>query len=518
MKRNLVLLLPLLISVTSCQWSRNDTTTSGEESIDLTPVDISEDNVTTIKRNQKDFASNNARDLDYLPSIGEPKVLVIPVWFTDSSDYISNKDNVLEDIKTAYFGSSEETGWESVSSYYEKESFGRLKMDGVVSPWYECGKHSTEFYSNGSATNTLVSDATNYYFNNNPEENRKDYDIDQNGYLDAVMLIYGAPEYISLRNGNASNLWAYCSWLLRPSLKNIDNPGPNVFFWASYDFMYSSGDNALSRAGSYYGLGDTSHCVVDSHTFIHEMGHAIGLNDYYDYDNRSNSPAAGFSMQDHNVGGHDPYSLMTYNWVEPFIPTETMRINLRPFQETHDLILLTNGWNEFDSPFDEYLLLEFYTPTGLNKHDVDYRYSNYSKGPSASGIRLWHVDGRLLYGNGFSFRGSRMTSDPLIEGYKVTNAFSNSTNGTQFLNPERYGKYNELQLIRNDVNEEYVSYTWLEDSHLFGDGDHFDIKNYSLQFPNATLTNKKEAFCWEFDVKITEKDGSPLAVIDVKKV
>ena len=40
------------------------------------------------------------------PSLGESKLLVIPVWFTDSSDFIANKDNVRNDIETAYIGTS----------------------------------------------------------------------------------------------------------------------------------------------------------------------------------------------------------------------------------------------------------------------------------------------------------------------------------------------------------------------------------------------------------------------------
>ena len=53
--------------------------------------------------------------------MGKANILVIPVWFTDSSNYIleDNKDNVREDIQTSYFGSNDETGWRSVKTYYE---------------------------------------------------------------------------------------------------------------------------------------------------------------------------------------------------------------------------------------------------------------------------------------------------------------------------------------------------------------------------------------------------------------
>ena len=42
-----------------------------------------------------------------LPSIGNPNVLVIPVEFTDCKA----PSSMVEDLKTAFFGTSEQTGW-----------------------------------------------------------------------------------------------------------------------------------------------------------------------------------------------------------------------------------------------------------------------------------------------------------------------------------------------------------------------------------------------------------------------
>ena len=76
----------------------------------------------------KDLFNNSSYVLSTTPSVGEANILVIPVWFTDSSTYISasNKENVREDIHAAYFGTNEETGWRSVKTYYEEESHGAL--------------------------------------------------------------------------------------------------------------------------------------------------------------------------------------------------------------------------------------------------------------------------------------------------------------------------------------------------------------------------------------------------------
>ena len=138
--------------------------------------------------------------------------------------------------------------------------------------------------------------------------------------------------------------------------------------------MYSS-DKASQRTGkSSYGNGDTRYCNVDAHTFIHEMGHVLGLQDYYDYDGIGTA-VGGFTMQDNNVGGHDPYSVIAYGWAQPYIPTNTVTLTINDFQSSHDVVLLAN--HTVNSPFDEYLLVELYTPTGLNKFDTDYRYKYY---------------------------------------------------------------------------------------------------------------------------------------------
>ena len=339
---------------------------------------------TEMRYTYSDYQANSFYgNMDACPTVGNPKLLIIPIWFTDSKNFIatSARDNVRIDIALAYLGSAEETGWHSVSSFYAEESGGKVHLNGTVSDWYEINKASTYYYEETESESepgkvpSLVDQAANWYFTNHPSESRRDYDSDGNGHLDGVMLIYGAPDYGSNPVGDVEepdnqNLWAYCFWT--GENPNTSSPTANVFFWASYDFIYDS-SKAYTRTGkkSSYGGGNCSHCTVDAHTFIHEMGHVFGAEDYYDYSSQF-CPAGGFSMQDMNVGGHDPYSVLAYGWSDPYIPTESCELTLHPFQSSKELILLTPQWNAYDSPFDEYLLLELYTPTGLNKFDSDY--------------------------------------------------------------------------------------------------------------------------------------------------
>ncbi len=485
---------------------------------------------TEMKLTYDDYAANSAYFTDSCPTVGQPKLLIIPIWFTDSSNYISSdkKDNVKSDIETAYFGASSETGWRSVKTYYEELSAGKVSLTGTVSDWYEVNASLEEYgpvNAGGVLTNKLVATVTDWYFTNNPKESRTDYDTNGDGFLDGVMLIYGAPDCYSnstFKKNGYGNLWAYCYWLWENE-SNITNPNPNAFFWASYDFMYSA-SKAKTRVGSNYGGGDTSHCNIDTHTYIHEMGHVFGLQDYYDYSNQCR-PAGGFSMQDYNVGSHDAYSVLASGWADPYIPTESCEIVISTFQESKDLILLTPSWNDIDSPFDEYLLLELYSPTGLNEFDSTYQYnSRYPLGPDSLGIRLWHVDARLshytTYDDDEELSADNISVDPRV-GTGSVHIMSNTYykedgEGKSHLSPlgKEYANYNLLQLIRNDKSETYQPTSYFTKSSLFKEGDSFSMDEFSSQFVNGTELNSGKSLGWSFTIKSM---NSSQAIIELTK-
>ena len=490
-----------------------------------------EEYIEEIKYTYDDYTANNSYELDSCPT-DDGKLLVIPVWFSDSSTFISTskKASVKSDIEKAYFGTKEETGWNSVKSYYEEESLNSLTLNGTVSDWYETGTSYSQYAnesSGGQATMSLVSTATDWYFQNNKSESRKDYDRNGDGYLDGVMLIYAAPDYSVLGNQNYSNLWAYCYWLQDEGNKSVATPGPNTFFWASYDFMY--GSNTVSshtgKSSSYYS-GDTRYCNIDAHTYIHEMGHVFGLEDYYDYGDGRYNPAGGFSMQDYNVGGHDPYSVMAYGWANPYVPTESCEITLNPFVSSHDLILLTPSWNGIGSPFDEYLLLELYTPTGLNELDSTYSYCDTILGATKTGIRLWHVDARLAYSTSLDSEGypaysaSKLTTNPSYNAvYGVYHAFSNTYDDADYgsILGSSYYKYDLLHLIRNDTSLGYKTTSTFGNSSLFADGSSFKMSSYASQFPNSGKLDSGKTLGWNFSVSITGSGENAKATINLVK-
>ena len=484
----------------------------GERIVSECSVVVGEENSiskSTLLYTYDEYNTYSAYGFDNTPLAGNPKLLVIPIWFNDSDTFISMdyREYVRDDIRKAFFGTNEETGWRSVKTFYEEEAKGAITLEGTVAEWHELTE-SYEDYLPASMgqykTQELLISASTAYFANHTSESRTDYDSNNDGFLDGVILIYAAPDYNNL-GLDSGNLWAYTSWTL--DVPQVGNPVPNIFFWGSYDFMYSSGIDAYSRTElSAYGRGDTRHCNVDAHCFIHEMGHAFGLQDYYDYSGQ-HSPAGGFNMQDMNVGGHDAYSVMAFGWAKPYIPTESQTIIINDFQSSHDMILLAN--HEVTSPFDEYLLLELYSPTGLNKFDSDYHYSDrYPLGPRNTGVRVWHVDARLTQWTGYSW-SKTLTTNP-TDG-DVYHAMSNTyyatwTNAYSPLGKD-YADYNTLQLIRREGRSPYMG-----NSSLFNYGSSFTQNAYAEQFVRTQRMNDGKALGWSFSVDALDETSAAITV------
>lgn len=465
---------------------------------------------TKLNYTYSDYCSNYYRTSNAIPNVGEPNLLIIPVYFSNSSTFIpeDKKETVKNDIQTAFFGTKEEVGFESVSSYYSTLSSGKCTLKGKVTDWISI-EDSYEYYAlEEENTSSLCTEIVDRYFTESGEDRTK-YDLDKNGFLDGVVLIYGCPDYenLKLTNSGATNLWAYTNWIANKA--NADTPTVCNFMWASYDFMYSR-SVGYTKTGYRAGGGDgtNSDLILDTHIFIHETGHMFGLSDYYDYSYQY-SPAGAFSMQDHNIGSHDPYSVMALGWCDPYIPSESCTIELNTFQSSRECIVLSNSWNELNSPFDEYMIIELWSPDGLNKFDHDHKYQgSRATGPDEIGIRLWHVDARLVYD---TLRdATKTTCDPTYKSSKVAHMMSNTYSGSSYSRAytsplgSAYTNYNLLQLIRNEEVETYQPHNSFDKFSLFKNGSKFSMNTFGKQFVNKGKLNSNKVLGWTFTVEITD--------------
>lgn len=448
-----------------------------------------------LKYNYKDIYENsvyaNIRTA-FCPSEGTINYLVIPVRFTD---YNLNETTAKQNIEKAFFGESKSNGWNSVKTFYETASNGKLEINGKVSEWYKPLTATTVYGNDAAAINALAENAVEWYFAQNPSENRADYDYDNNGTLDSVAIIYGCPDSSEEWGKNLPNFWGK---VIRPEYiegPDVSSPTLGFFMWASYSDV---------NTDTFPGRNS-----VDSHVYIHETGHLFGLEDYYDYGPNKFSPAGGFITMEYNTGGQDPFSCLALGWAKAVVPLTSCTIDLKDFQNGHEVIVLSSTPDAFESPFDEYIIIELYAPTGLNKFDATYtwRHSDVYKGALTAGIRIWHVDARLIkatVSSGVvSWSADEFYTDPTVG--KTDTAFTNSweIDGRISALGAAYKDYSLLFAVRNNKETTFTpdrGSNFSADT-MFYAGDTFDVPAYSSQFVNGTKLNGGGDLGWSVGIE-----------------
>ena len=437
-----------------------------------------------------DLQKYSLYDWAYAPSKDKLNVLIIPVAFTNS---VNDTEAILNDINTAFSGTEEETGWESVSTYFEKCSYGSFDIDFTVAPeWYQSSlSKNTAGKMSGLDTGKLGQEAVDWYRDNYSNDNCKEFDADENGYIDITIMIYAEHNYQTAGNNN-SNFWAYC---FSKQGYDMDTESPNVnnFLWASYDFMYS-----VNGAGS-------KNIKIDAHSYIHEFGHALGLDDYYNY-NGGSSPAGEFDMQDNNVGDHNSFSKFALGWSKPYVVYGNSEITLKSsaLYENQSILIPAGGFDEWNgSPFDEYILLDFYTPEGLNEFDVKHKYDSQNiQGPDAYGIRAYHIDARLY--NVLSF-GSSFRYDKYIDKVNskslVVVAANNTDGGSYATKVTEAQDFKLLHLLSATKNDRFSkSVRTFQEDDLFQEGDVFTMNDFKSYFVNSGLMNDEQELGFSFEI------------------
>ena len=320
--------------------------------------------------------------LDGCPTVGSPAVLVIPIEFSDAK--ASSKGCQISNIVTAFTGKNLDYYY-SVEEYYYISSYGKLDLDiTVVDSWF-CPEYSSNYYANLTDSDgyfngdQVILDEALAYLSGIMD--LSDFDSDGNGIIDAVVMIN------TLEIGDDDFHWAYRYWNYYVDDNNYyyeyDGVSANDYLWASYFFMQESYDE---NGDAYY--DDSS--VMNTYTYIHEFGHILGADDYYDTSNAGNHPLDGCDVMDGMTGDHNPYTKFNLGWIttSKLVTTNTsLTLTLNSFTETGDSIIIANNWNDSLGAYQEYYVIVYYTMTGLNGGDAGYF--------SRDGIIVYHVNSSL---------------------------------------------------------------------------------------------------------------------------
>lgn len=425
-----------------------------------------------------------------IPSTGAYHLLVIPVQFSDKP--IS--DEQMDRLGKAFNGTSADTGWESVNSYYKKSSYGKLDMTfDVQKPfvtdknykYYEdySGKITVDGETITKTGDILLLELALAYYAQSLDLTK--YDTDNDGIIDAVYLIYSAPVTYDSEANADSIYWAYVTTYPTETQK-YDGLEVGYYLFAGFDFMDehtgNSNDTYLGQEGytPYKGL------KIMAETYIHETGHLLGLDDYYDYEDAKGSGEGlgGADMMDYNVGDHNAYSKLILGWVDPTVITTTQTVTINAFESSGQFLMVLLDYD--GTSFSEYLLIDLYANTGLNSLGASQQnsllyYDSTTKVGAEYGVRIYHISSSIKtpynddYGS-FTDNNNSVSDTALI---KLVEADGEK----KFASTEGYAESTDLWMAGDSLLSAFSNYARNDNKKV-----NFDIRINSVSKTSATIT------------------------------
>ena len=307
-----------------------------------------------------------------LGSVGEQKILMVSVEFPDCKN---EKDYTREEIFDIAFGPANERSrsypLESITAYYERSSYGRLHLTGDVYK-YTAKKNLKEYEEN---SDTLVDEIMKAL---DPEINYNNYDAATDSVLDTLLMALPAAANPDMLYDSP---WWPCSY--------------QYSGWKRYDGV-RAGNICMGAWPLYDRSGFNS-------TWVHELGHAMGLPDYYYYENPIGNGdglpgEAGYAMMDEAMGDMTAFDKLMYGWYTTdnvhIYEGGTQTFRLESSQDAPGCIIIPRG--ELDGYLSEFFILEYITDTGNNARGFSgkYTYTLFE----GSGVRVLHCDSEVCEG------------------------------------------------------------------------------------------------------------------------
>jgi M6 family metalloprotease-like protein len=287
-----------------------------------------------------------------LPSLGNVKIPALLIAFKDYPATVP-----VDTVRSILFGDGiSGPPHDSLRNFYRRSSYGNLEIDGSVLGWYTTAYNRSQVAQTTEGREKLIQEALNYYDQQGHDFSQ--YDNDQNGQIDYLAVMWTGP----------AGDWATFWW------------GWNIP-WADGSFKVDG-----KTLGNYSWQWEDR----DPRVVIHETGHALGLPDYYDYDDAI-GPRGGVGGLDIMDGGgdHNCFSKFLLGWVTPYsTPLGEHVHTLRPTTQAPECRLVATTCSARvteDQAFSEYFLIENRT-RGTASNDT---------GLPGDGFLVWHVDARM---------------------------------------------------------------------------------------------------------------------------
>ncbi|MDD4005122.1 MAG: M6 family metalloprotease domain-containing protein, partial [Elusimicrobiaceae bacterium] len=292
-----------------------------------------------------------------MPTTGNVKLLVVPIRFSGTDNHFTQAELVTE--------------YEKLITFYKQSSYGQLNFSVTVLPWYTYAGTRASIPTTTAGRQAVINEALAAQ---NANYDYSEFDNDGNGSIDLFLTLWaGTP-------GGWSTFW----WAYQTSYSGVSN---------SYDGVTLDGYVwQWEYYPEYYPL-DTSPTFISNH----EVGHGLGLPDYYDYDDEI-GPGGGIGggdMMADNTTDHNAFSKFLLGWITPSVYTSgTSNVTLSS-QGVAGQALQIMPTAASGTSWDEYYMAEYRQASGIDEV------------LPTTGVYLWHVDARLdLENNNYYYENS----------------------------------------------------------------------------------------------------------------
>lgn len=372
------------------------------------------------RQNALDGVATNAVPTNWqggMPTEGTARVVLLRVSFPAEGDEPAREffeGDTLEALQAIVNGNGTAGvyPYESLNSYYQRSSYGKLSIEGEAFDYR--AKHARSYYTNN--IQELYHEALAAL---DPTVDFSRFDGNDDGLIDAI--------YLHFAGGDAE--WG-TTW------------------WSNADKMYSTISYDGVSPCKFVTLHNPSDNPEAARTIIHETGHVLGLPDYYSYTamtgpSSERTGSLTFDMMDNNTGDHNGFSKWLLGWIEDDDVTRVVansdgitatrggqtvqqvepeadgssstRIDLGAFigddGDTGGIVVVSNA---DEGPFSSYYLLQY--DRHIGNQSVSYT-SGLDTLPIPSGFRMYRIQASLTQGGADFIQTNTLghINDQLIE-------------------------------------------------------------------------------------------------------
>lgn len=307
-----------------------------------------------------------------LPSLGEGKLLILYVDFPDCQyNYLPTTDEIEEFAFGAEDTSDANYPFESMTAFYKRSSKGAMNLSGKAYR-YTAQKNVAD-YADIAGRQELLREAMRAI---DADVDYTQFDGDNDGNIDAALL--------AVPKAAGDDNWWPCAGPLGDENFTVDGMKVGHLI---------TGNAQIESATDYSNFNST---------YLHEMGHCMGLPDYYLYhgsDTEGMHGTAGSELMDDATSDFSCVSKLQLGWYKDdqiaiFDNSMTSETYTLSNAQTDSGNVLVIPCGDLDSRYhSEYMLVE-YTTSDANNSKPGWWVN------IANGIRIYHVDA-TLYDNGW---------------------------------------------------------------------------------------------------------------------